>query len=44
MRLYRQFYRIVALIVLLSGLLVIPFMDVLVKGEGYILSAFLEIQ
>lgn len=34
MRLYRQFYRIVALIVLIGGLLVIPFMDVLVKGES----------
>lgn len=33
MRLYRQFYRVVALIVLFSGLLVIPFMDVLVKSE-----------
>ena len=31
MQLYKQFYRIVALIVLIAGLLVIPFMDVLIK-------------
>lgn len=31
MQLYKRFYRIVALIVLVAGLLVIPFMDVLVK-------------
>lgn len=31
MLLYKQFYRIVALIVLIAGLLVIPFMDVLIK-------------
>ncbi|MCM1100021.1 MAG: lipopolysaccharide biosynthesis protein [Clostridium sp.] len=33
MRLYRSFYRIVAGIVLLAGLLVIPFMDVLIKNQ-----------
>lgn len=33
MRLYKQFYRIVALIVLAAGLLVIPFMDLLIKNE-----------
>ncbi|MCM1044801.1 MAG: nucleotidyltransferase family protein [Candidatus Gastranaerophilales bacterium] len=33
MRMYRQFYRIVAGIVLAGGLLVIPFMDVLIKNQ-----------
>ena len=33
MRMYRQFYRIVAAIVLVGGLLVIPFMDVLIKNQ-----------
>ncbi|MBP3568930.1 MAG: nucleotidyltransferase family protein [Lachnospiraceae bacterium] len=33
MRLYKQFYRVVALIVLAAGLLVIPFMDLLIKNE-----------
>ena len=33
MRMYRKFYRIVALIVLVAGLLVIPFMDVLIKDQ-----------
>ncbi|MDE5588697.1 MAG: lipopolysaccharide biosynthesis protein [Acetatifactor sp.] len=33
MRLYRQFYRIVAGIVLVGGLMVIPFMDILVKDQ-----------
>lgn len=33
MRMYRSFYRIVALFVLLAGLLVIPFMDVLIKNQ-----------
>lgn len=31
MQLYKQFYRIVAIVVLVAGLLVIPFMDILVK-------------
>lgn len=33
MRLYRDIYRVVALIVLGAGLLVIPFMDVLIKNK-----------
>lgn len=33
MKLYRQFYRIVAGIVLIGGLAVIPFMDVLIKNQ-----------
>lgn len=33
MRMYRQFYRIVAVIVLVGGLLVIPFMDILIKNQ-----------
>ncbi len=33
MRMYRSFYRIVATFVLLAGLLVIPFMDVLIKNQ-----------
>ncbi len=33
MQIYRQFYRIVALIVLAAGLLVIPFMDLLIRNE-----------
>lgn len=33
MRMYRSFYRIVALFVLIVGLLVIPFMDVLIKNQ-----------
>ena len=33
MKMYRQFYRIVAGIVLAGGLLVIPFMDILVKDK-----------
>ena len=41
MQLYKQFYRIVAIVVLVLGLLVIPFMDLLVKDcqqvEGLIL-------
>ena len=36
MKMYRQFYRIVAGIVLAGGLLVIPFMDVLVKNNQHI--------
>lgn len=36
MKMYRQFYRIVAGIVLAGGLLVIPFMDVLVKNNQQI--------
>ena len=31
MQLYKKFYRIIALIVLMAGLLVVPFLDVLVK-------------
>lgn len=33
MRLFRRFYRVVALIVLTSGLLIIPFMDILIKNQ-----------
>lgn len=33
MRLYKKFYRIVAIVVLIAGLLVIPFMDVLIKNK-----------
>ncbi len=33
MRLYRGFYRVVACVVLIAGLLVIPFMDVLIKEQ-----------
>lgn len=33
MQLYRKFYTIVALVVLLAGLLVIPFMDILIKNR-----------
>ena len=33
MYLYRKFYRIVALVVLAAGLLVVPFMDVLIKDK-----------
>lgn len=33
MQLYRNFYRIVALIVLVAGLLIIPFMDVLIRDQ-----------
>lgn len=33
MRLYRKFYRIVAVIVLSTGLMVIPFLDVLIKDQ-----------
>ena len=33
MRLYRQYYRIVAFTVVLLGLLMIPFMDVLIKNQ-----------
>lgn len=33
MRMYRQFYRVVAAIVLGGGLLVIPFMDVLIRNQ-----------
>jgi len=33
MRMYQQFYRVVAGFVLLAGLLVIPFMDLLIKGQ-----------
>lgn len=33
MKLYQSFYRIVAVIVLAAGLLVIPFMDVLIKDQ-----------
>ncbi len=33
MRLYRSFYRVVAVFVLVAGLLVIPFMDVLIKNQ-----------
>lgn len=33
MRLYRSFYRVVAIFVLVAGLLVIPFMDVLIKNQ-----------
>jgi O-antigen/teichoic acid export membrane protein len=33
MKLYRQFYRVVALVVLAAGLLVIPFMDILMKNR-----------
>lgn len=33
MRLYRFFYRMVAVIVLIMGLLVIPFMDILIKDQ-----------
>ncbi len=33
MKLYRQFYRIVAVIVLAAGLMVIPFMDILIKNQ-----------
>lgn len=33
MRMYRSFYRIVAVVVLVAGLLVIPFMDVLIKNQ-----------
>jgi len=35
-RMYRQFYRLVAVIVLGGGLLVLPFLDVLVKGNTQI--------
>lgn len=34
MQLYKQFYRIVAVIVLAAGLLVIPFMDMLIKNQA----------
>lgn len=35
MRLYKRFYRMIALVVLMAGLLVVPFLDVLVKnGQG----------
>lgn len=33
MRMYRSFYRIVAIVVLIAGLLVIPFMDILIKNQ-----------
>ncbi len=33
MRLYRNFYRIVAIFVLVVGLLIVPFMDVLIKNQ-----------
>lgn len=33
MRLYRRFYRIVTVVVIVCGLLVIPFMDVLIKDQ-----------
>lgn len=36
MKMYRKFYRIVALIVLGGGLLVIPFMGVLIKSNGQV--------
>lgn len=36
MRMYRRFYRIVAAIVLGGGLLVIPFMDVLIKNQTHV--------
>ena len=35
-RLYRQLYRLVALVVLCGGLFVLPFLDVLVKGDTQI--------
>lgn len=34
MRMYRNFYRIVAALVLVLGLSVLPFMDVLIKNQG----------
>ena len=33
MKLYQKFYRIIAAVVLVAGLLVIPFMDVLIKNQ-----------
>ena len=36
MQMYKQFYRLVALIVLVAGLLVIPFMDVLIKNQAQV--------
>ncbi len=34
MRMYQNFYRIVAVFVLIAGLLIVPFMDILVKDNG----------
>ena len=36
MRMYRQIYRVVAVIVLGGGLLVIPFMDVLIRNQTHV--------